>query len=81
MLLSIPVIIGAGSLEGWQLYLSGDVQLTRDVIVAAALAFMAALIVMAALMAWLKRSTFTPFVVYRIALGGFLLAVVYGWVD
>ena len=80
MLLSIPVIIGAGSLEGWELYKSGDVQLTRDAFVAAALAFMAALIVMAALMAWLKRSTFTPFVVYRIALGGFLLAVVYGWV-
>ena len=81
MLLSIPVIIGAGGLQGWALYLSGDAQLTRDALLAAALAFIAALLVMAALMAWLKRSTFTPFVVYRIALGGFLLAIVYGWVD
>ena len=38
----------------------------------------AALVVMAALMAWLKRSTYTPFVIYRICLGGFVLAVVYG---
>ncbi|MDA0675635.1 MAG: undecaprenyl-diphosphate phosphatase, partial [Proteobacteria bacterium] len=28
MLLSIPVIIGAGSLQGWKLYQSGDAQLT-----------------------------------------------------
>ena len=41
---------------------------------------MAALFTIAVLMTWLKRSSFTPFVVYRIALGGFLLAAVYGWV-
>ncbi|MDA1089654.1 MAG: undecaprenyl-diphosphate phosphatase [Proteobacteria bacterium] len=80
MLLSIPVIIGAGSLQGWKLYQSGDAQLTMAAILAAGLAFATALIVMAVLMAWLKRSTYTPFVIYRIALGGFLLAVVYGWV-
>ena len=79
MLLSIPVIIGAGSLQGWKLYQSGDVQLTAPAILAAGFAFTAALVVMAALMAWLKRSTYTPFVIYRICLGGFLLAVVYGW--
>lgn len=79
MLLSIPVIIGAGSLQGWKLYQSGDTQLTVAAILAAGFAFVAALVVMAALMAWLKRSTFTPFVIYRIALGGFLLAIIYGW--
>ena len=80
MLLSIPVIIGAGSLQGWELYQSGDARLTYDAFLAAGLAFVAALVVMAGLMAWLKRSTFTPFVIYRIALGGFLLSVVYGWI-
>ena len=80
MLLSIPVIIGAGSLQGWKLYQIGDVRLTQDAMLAAAFAFIAALLVMAALMAWLKRFTYTPFVVYRIVLGGFLLAVVYGGV-
>jgi undecaprenyl-diphosphatase len=79
MLLSIPVIIGAGSLKGWELYQSGNAALTYDAILAAGLSFMAALMVMAALMAWLKHSTYTPFVIYRIALGVFLLAVVYGW--
>jgi undecaprenyl-diphosphatase len=80
MLLSIPVIIGAGSLKGWELYQSGDMGLTFDAYLAAGLAFAAALVVMAGLMAWLKRSTYTPFVVYRVALGAFLLSVVYGWV-
>ncbi len=80
MLLSIPVIIGAGALKGLELYERGDVQLTTDAFAAAGLAFFAALFTLAALMAWLKRSSFTPFVVYRMALGGFLLAAVYGWV-
>jgi len=31
------------------------------------------------MMAWLRRASFAPFVVYRIILGGLLLAVVYGW--
>ena len=80
MLLAIPVIIGAGSLKGWQLYQSGDAQLTYDALLSAGLAFAAALIAIAALMAWLKRSSFTPFVLYRIFLGGSLLTAVYGWV-
>ncbi|MCH7832262.1 MAG: undecaprenyl-diphosphate phosphatase [Proteobacteria bacterium] len=80
MLLAIPVIIGAGSLKGWQLYQTGDARLTYDALLSAGLAFAAALISIAALMAWLKRSTFTPFVLYRIFLGGFLLTAVYGWV-
>jgi len=80
MLLSIPVIIGAGALKGLELYQRGDVQLTTDAFVAAGLSFFAALFTIALLMTWLKRSSFTPFVVYRIALGIFLLAAVYGWV-
>jgi undecaprenyl-diphosphatase len=80
MLLAIPVIIGAGGLKGWQLYQSGDARLTSDALLSAGLAFAMALIAIAALMAWLKRSSFTPFVLYRIFLGGFLLTAVYGWV-
>jgi len=80
MLLSIPVIIGAGSLQGWKLYQSGDAQLTTAAFLAAGLAFATALVVMAALMAWLKRSNYTPFVIYRILLGLLLLALIYGWV-
>ena len=79
MLLAIPVILGAGGLKGWDLYKAGDAQLTGDAFFAAGLSFAAALLTLAALMAWLRRSSFTPFVVYRVFLGLFLLAVVYGW--
>ncbi len=79
MLLSIPVIIGAGGLKGWDLYRAGDAQLTGDAFFAAGFSFAAALLTLAALMAWLRRYSFTPFVVYRVLLGVFLLAIVYGW--
>lgn len=79
MLLSMPVIAGAGVLEGWDLYRAGDAQLTADAVIAAGLAFVAALVAIAAMMAWLRRASFAPFVAYRIVLGGVLLAIVYGW--
>lgn len=80
MLLSIPVIIGAGALTGYDLYLSGDARLTADAMMAAGLAFVTALIAIGVLMAWLKRSSFTPFVIYRIILGVGLLGLSYGYV-
>ncbi len=30
------------------------------------------------MLAWLARASFTPFVVYRVALGGVVLALAYG---
>ncbi|MCZ6607696.1 MAG: undecaprenyl-diphosphate phosphatase [Alphaproteobacteria bacterium] len=80
MLLSIPAILGAGTLKGLDLYRSGDVELTAAAVLAAGLAFAIALPTIFALMAWLQRSTFTPFVVYRVFLGGALLALAYGWI-
>lgn len=81
MLLSIPVIIGAGSLQGWKLYHLKNISLNNDVFLAAGFAFISALVVMAGLMAWLKRSTYTPFVIYRVILGVVLLSITYGWVE
>ncbi len=80
MLLSIPAILGAGTLKGLDLYRSGDAELTAAAVLAAGLAFAIALPAIFALMAWLRRATFTPFVVYRVFLGGVLLAVAYGWI-
>ncbi len=77
MLLSIPVIIGAGTLKGIELYRAADAQLTSDVFTAAGLAFFFALLAIALLMQWLKRASFTPFVVYRILLGAALVYIVY----
>jgi undecaprenyl-diphosphatase len=80
MILSIPTIVGAGVLEGWELYKLGDTQLTADVFLATALAFVAALVAIVLMMAWLRRASFAPFVVYRIALGVFLIAFAHGYV-
>ncbi|MBL6927726.1 MAG: undecaprenyl-diphosphate phosphatase [Rhodospirillales bacterium] len=78
MLLSIPTILGAGTLKGFELYQSGNADLTGAAILAAFMAFITALIAIAALMAWLRHATFTPFVIYRIILGGILLGFAYG---
>jgi len=80
MLLSIPAILGAGTLKGLELYQAGDADLTGAALLAAGLAFITALVAISLMMAWLKRASFTPFVLYRLALGGFLLAVAYGWI-
>jgi undecaprenyl-diphosphatase len=80
MLLSIPTIVGAGSLKGYELYKTGDVALTSDVFVAASMSFGIALIAIALMMAWLKRASFTPFAIYRILLGGALLGYAYNWI-
>ncbi len=73
MLLSIPAIVASGTLQGLKLYQAGDAQLTVDAFVAAGLALVAALVAIACMMGWLRRASFLPFVLYRIALGGGLL--------
>lgn len=80
MILSIPTIVGAGVLEGWELFKRGDAVLNADVFLAAVLAFIFAIIAIVAMMAWLKRASFTPFVIYRIGMGAFILALAYGYV-
>jgi undecaprenyl-diphosphatase len=77
LLMSIPVIIAAGTLSGLDLYRAGSAELTSEALVAIGLSFVSALAAIAAMMAWLRRMTFTPFVVYRIVLGGLLLIWVY----
>jgi undecaprenyl-diphosphatase len=74
LLLSIPTTAAAGTLVGVDIWKSGDAALQLDAVVAAGLSFLAALAAIAALMAWLRRSTFAPFVIYRLVLGCALLA-------
>ena len=78
MLLSIPTIVAAGTLAGLELYEAGDARLTADAVLAAGLAMVTALGAIALMMAWLRRATYTPFVLYRIVLGVVLLYFVYG---
>ena len=78
LLLSIPTITAAGLLLGLDLAEQGNAALTTEAGLAAALAFVSALVAIAAMMAWLRRATFTPFVIYRVILGLVLLALAYG---
>lgn len=77
LLLSIPTIVGAGTLAGLDLYESGNVQLEIDALIGAGLAFVSAWLAILLMMRWLARATFLPFVLYRIALGLVLLAIAY----
>lgn len=78
MLMAIPVILAASTLGGRDLNLAGDPILTAQAGQAMLLAFLAALAAVALLMAWLRRASFTPFVVYRLILGAGLLFAAYG---
>ena len=77
LLLSIPVIISAGALKGLDLYSSGDAVLFQEAMTIAAISFGFALMSISVLMVWLKRASFTPFVIYRIVLGIGLLCIAY----
>lgn len=79
MLLSIPTIAASGLWLGLSLYELDDVAVTRGIVLAAGLSFSTAIIAIAGLMAWLQRASFTPFVIYRVALGVGLLGFAYGW--
>tara|TARA_R110002096_G_scaffold214083_2_gene401742 strand:- start:5975 stop:6784 length:810 start_codon:yes stop_codon:yes gene_type:complete len=78
MLMSIPTILAAGTIEGLKLFESGDMALSTDILLGAGLSFITALIAIAGLMAWLQKSSMTPFVIYRVILGIGLLGLVYG---
>ena len=77
MLMSIPIILAAGALSGAELVAAGDALVTGDALIAAALAFLAAWATITVLMRWLRTASFTPLVIYRLALGGALLWMVY----
>ena len=79
MLLSIPVIIGAGSLKGYELLQYGNPNYTNEILAGAFLSFIVALLSIWLMMAWLRRANFTPFGIYRILLGGCLLGFSYSW--
>lgn len=79
LLLSIPALLGITVVRGTDLLSRQDLVLSGAVVTAFAVGFGAALVAVSLLMAWLRRGTFTPFVVYRVVLGGALLGLSYGW--
>ncbi|SFV28677.1 undecaprenyl-diphosphatase [Devosia crocina] len=75
MLMAIPAILGAGLLTTLDLVRSGDANFTAYALWGGALAFISALASIALLMKWLARQSYTPFVIYRVALGLILLGL------
>lgn len=69
LLLSIPAILGAGTLAGLELREAGNLDLQYEALIGAVVAFAAALLAIALMLRWLRHAGFMPFVIYRIALG------------
>jgi len=69
LLLSIPAIAGAGFVLTMDVIQIGDSEIILNVFLGTIIAFITALLAISMMMSWLKRRSFTPFVVYRIALG------------
>ena len=76
-LLSIPAISAAGLWKGGQLFGTADPAMLEAAAMTAGLSAVAGFLAISFLMAWLRRSTFTPFVGYRIVLGVVLLWLIY----
>ncbi len=75
MLLSIPAIASSGI---WLIFsMQGPVEtvIADSFILAMVVSFFSALLTISILMKWLQRSTFTPFVVYRVILGCTLIFI------
>ncbi|MBX9786883.1 MAG: hypothetical protein K2Y08_06060, partial [Alphaproteobacteria bacterium] len=67
----------AGVLKGYQFVKEGDMSLLNDALLIMAFSFFFGFCAIAFMMRWLQRSTLTPFVIYRLLLGVFLLISVY----
>lgn len=77
MLMSIPTISASGILLGADVIGAADMGLLRDGAIAAGFAFVAALLALTLMMRLLRSVSFTPYVIYRVALGLALLAYAY----
>lgn len=76
-LLSIPAVLAASVLMAYKMIKVGHVDLYGNVLIAALLSFVAGYISIDFMMRWVRRSTYTVFVIYRMALGCLLLFWVY----
>lgn len=78
LLLSIPAIAAGGTKATLDVVEAGDLALGVDALAVAGLSCAAALAAIHLMLRWLERSSFAPFVAYRVALGLALLYAVYG---
>lgn len=81
MLLSIPTILGAGILVGYELFRENNLKEIVFAIDGILYSFIFSVIAIYTVMWWLKKSTFLPFVIYRVILGTTLLLNAYGYIN
>ena len=79
LLLSIPAILGAAVLEGYDLVKLNDYELNLNLLTATILSFAFSLASIPFMMSWIKKYSFTPFIIYRLLLGILLLLAIYFW--
>ncbi len=78
MLMSIPTILASGTLLGLDVVRSDNPLLWRETAIAAMLAFLAGFLALSLMMRLLRLVSFTPYILYRLALGVALLWIAYG---
>jgi undecaprenyl-diphosphatase len=77
MLMSIPTIIASAALLGLDVIGTADTGALRDIGIVMAMSFVAALFALTLMMRLLRSVSYTPYVIYRIALGFVLLWIAY----
>ncbi|MGE5548287.1 MAG: undecaprenyl-diphosphate phosphatase [Solirubrobacterales bacterium] len=75
LLLAIPLFAAQAGWATWRLSRDAQITLSADLALAAALAGLSAMAATAALLAWVQRRGFTPFAVWRMALGAAILLI------
>lgn len=81
MLLSIPAIFAAAALVTLEIYKSEHISGIIQAVDGITYSFAASIVAIYIVMWWLKKSTFLPFVIYRVILGGILLLDSYGYLN
>ena len=76
LLLSLPVIAGAGLLKGLSIYKGNTSVDMAAIIIVAGLSFIFALLAIRWMMGWLAHANFRIFVIYRIILGILLIGLI-----
>lgn len=76
-LLSIPVLIATAGYKGWLVFQAGSTIDFPHAALAFGLSAVAGFLAIAFLSYWVRRSGVLPFVLYRVALGAYLLYVFY----
>ena len=77
MLMSVPAILVSGGYLLWETASGNQPDLWRDGAIAAGMSFIAALFALALMMRLLRSISYTPYVIYRVALGLVLLGIAY----